>query len=59
MSAQAQEMQAFVGDLAAIVGGAGKGISKDKNRHFTEEAYSEKGERIDSAIAIAAPKPRA
>jgi methyl-accepting chemotaxis protein len=59
MSAQAQEMQAFVGDLAAIVGGTGKRISKDKKKHFTEDDYSEKGERIDSAIAIAAPKRQA
>ena len=59
MNAQSEGMQAYVGDLAAIVGGAGKGISKDERRHFAEDEYSEKGERIDSAIAIAAPKPQA
>lgn len=57
MSAQAQEMQAFVRNLAAIVGGTGKRVARDENTRFAENENWEERGRVDSAMAIAAPKP--
>ena len=59
MSAQAEEMKAFVRNLAAIVGGTGRHAAQRENKRFGGDEHWEERGRVNSATAIAAPRPQA